>query len=149
MSEFKLKQGPITQQDLMSKLAAAKKVMKKVDGESVAPIKKSTIQENYNQNEDYFNISDEDKPFPQTETPTKQKDFSQIKMTNEKIMNSKIPDNIKKAMMEHPIPSISLNSGLDVDFIESRPLTEQEQKELSAFIKKLKERKSKKKLKAA
>lgn len=38
---------------------------------------------------------------------------------------------------------------LDVDFIESRPLTEQEQRELSAFIKKLKERKSKKKLKAA
>ena len=38
---------------------------------------------------------------------------------------------------------------LDVDFIQSRPLTEKEEKELSAFIKKLKVNNSKKKLKAA
>jgi len=29
---------------------------------------------------------------------------------------------------------------LDVDFIQSRPLTEQEQKEISAYIKKMKEK---------
>jgi hypothetical protein len=38
---------------------------------------------------------------------------------------------------------------LDVDFIQSRPLTEEEQNELSAFIKKIKENNAKKKLKAA
>jgi hypothetical protein len=38
---------------------------------------------------------------------------------------------------------------LDVDFIQSRPLTEKEEKELSAFIKKMKENTTKKKLKAA
>jgi hypothetical protein len=38
---------------------------------------------------------------------------------------------------------------LDVDFIQSRPHTEEEQKELSAFIKKIKENNAKKKLKAA
>jgi hypothetical protein len=38
---------------------------------------------------------------------------------------------------------------LDVDFIQSRPLTEKEEKELSAFIKKMKENNAKKKLKAA
>jgi hypothetical protein len=37
----------------------------------------------------------------------------------------------------------------DVDFIQSRPLTEKEEKELSAFIKKMKENNAKKKLKAA
>jgi hypothetical protein len=42
-----------------------------------------------------------------------------------------------------------IKTELDVDFIQSRPLTEQEEKELSAFIKKSKENNSKKKLKAA
>ena len=38
---------------------------------------------------------------------------------------------------------------LDVDFIQNRTLTEEEQKELSTFIKKIKENNAKKKLKAA
>jgi hypothetical protein len=38
---------------------------------------------------------------------------------------------------------------LDVDFIQSRPLTEKEEKELSAFIKEMKENNAKKKPKAA
>lgn len=35
------------------------------------------------------------------------------------------------------------NEELDVDFIQSRPLTQKEEKELSEFIKKLKDKKSK------
>ena len=42
-----------------------------------------------------------------------------------------------------------IKTELDVDYIQSRPLTEKEEKELSAFIKKLKESGSKKKRKAA
>jgi hypothetical protein len=38
---------------------------------------------------------------------------------------------------------------LDVDFIQSHPLTEKEEKELSQFIKKIKDNNAKKKLKAA
>jgi hypothetical protein len=38
---------------------------------------------------------------------------------------------------------------LDIDVLQSRPLTEKEEKELSAFIQKLKEQKAKKKQKAA
>lgn len=38
---------------------------------------------------------------------------------------------------------------LDVDFIQSRPLTDKEEKDLSDFIKKLKVKNSKKKLNAA
>jgi hypothetical protein len=38
---------------------------------------------------------------------------------------------------------------LDVDFIQSKPLTKIEEKTLSDFIKKIKETNSKKKLKAA
>lgn len=35
------------------------------------------------------------------------------------------------------------NGELDVDFIQSKPLTQKEEKELSEFIKKLKDKKSK------
>ncbi|MFM9004180.1 MAG: hypothetical protein ACKOSR_01565 [Flavobacteriales bacterium] len=42
-----------------------------------------------------------------------------------------------------------IKTELDVDFIQSRPLTEKEEKELSAFIKKLKDNSTKKKRKAA
>ena len=35
------------------------------------------------------------------------------------------------------------NKELDVDFIQSRPLTQKEEKELSEFIKKLKDKKRK------
>jgi hypothetical protein len=42
-----------------------------------------------------------------------------------------------------------IKTELDVDFIQSRPLTEKEEKELSAFIKKLKESSAKKKRRAA
>ncbi len=35
------------------------------------------------------------------------------------------------------------NEELDVDFIQSRPLTQKEEKELSEFIKKLKDKKGK------
>jgi hypothetical protein len=34
-------------------------------------------------------------------------------------MNSKLPDAIKKAMIENPIPQISLNDSLDMDFVKN------------------------------
>lgn len=41
------------------------------------------------------------------------------------------------------------NEELDVDYIQSRPLTKKEEKELSEFIKKLKDKKAKPSKKAA
>jgi hypothetical protein len=34
-------------------------------------------------------------------------------------MESKLPDAIKKAMIENPIPQISLNDSLDIDFVKN------------------------------
>ena len=44
-----------------------------------------------------------------------------------KIQNSKLPDAIKKAMIENPIQQISLNDTLDMDFLKgAKRLMEQE-----------------------
>ena len=45
----------------------------------------------------------------------------------EKIRGSKLPDAIKKAMIESPIPQISMNDTLDMDFVnKTRRLMEQD-----------------------
>jgi hypothetical protein len=45
----------------------------------------------------------------------------------DKIQNSKLPDAIKKAMIENPIQQISLNDTLDMDFLKgAKRLMEQE-----------------------
>jgi hypothetical protein len=45
----------------------------------------------------------------------------------DKIQNSKLPDVIKKAMIENPIPQITLNDGIDMDFLKgAKRLMEQE-----------------------
>ena len=45
----------------------------------------------------------------------------------DKINSSKLPDAIKRAMIENPIPQISLNDTLDMDFIKgAKRLMEQE-----------------------
>jgi hypothetical protein len=47
--------------------------------------------------------------------------------TVDKIQNSKLPDAIKKAMIENPIPQISLNDSLDMNFVKNaKRLMEQE-----------------------
>ena len=108
--------GTITQNDLMKKLVQAKKVMNKVDGWNY---------ERGHVNEQILRSNPEDvlASMDQQQLTTK----SPQPVNGDRIQNSKLPDAIKKAMMENPIPQISLNDTLDMDFIKgAKRLMEQE-----------------------
>ena len=111
--------GSISQNDLMKKLVQAKKVMNKVDGGDY---------ERGHVNESLLLSSPED-AMNNTEyqsNPTRPMGSPSI----DRIKNSKLPDAIKKAMIESPIQQmnqISLNDTLDMDFIKgAKRLMEQE-----------------------
>jgi hypothetical protein len=112
-------QGSISQNDLMKKLVQAKKVMNKVDGGDY---------ERGHVNESLLLSSPED-AMNNTEyqsNPTRPMGSPSI----DRIQNSKLPDAIKRAMIESPIQQmnqISLNDTLDMDFIKgAKRLMEQE-----------------------
>lgn len=112
--------GVISQNDLMKKLVQSKKVMNMVDGGNY---ERGNVNENIimSDPEDLMNEND-----LQTNRATRPVGV----VNTDKINNSRLPDNIKKAMREHPIeqmPSISLNETLDMDFIKgAKRLMEQE-----------------------
>jgi hypothetical protein len=100
--------GPISSNDLMQRLTQAKKVMNKVDSGN---FERGQVSENV------YMSSDE--PIQQ-EQPVK-------RVPVDKIQNSKLPDAIKKAMIENPIPQISLSESLDMDFVKgAKKLMEKE-----------------------
>ena len=112
--------GTISSNDLMQKLVNAKKVMNKVDGGNY---------ERGHVNESML-LSD---PSELMESQTPQQVNTRPVGGNlnvDKIQNSKLPDAIKRAMIEHPIeqmPSISLYETLDMDFVKgAKRLMEQE-----------------------
>jgi hypothetical protein len=109
--------GTITQNDLMKKLVQAKKVMNKVDGGNF---------ERGHVNESML-LSD---PSELMEMQTPQQTNTRPvggNMSVDRIQNSKLPDAIKKAMIENPIQQISLNDTLDMDFVKgAKRLMEQE-----------------------
>lgn len=113
-------QGTISQNDLMRKLVQAKKVMNKVDGGNY---------ERGHVNESVL-LSDPSE-LMESQIP-KQPNTRPVggNMNVDKIQNSKLPDAIKKAMIDHPIEqmqSISLNETLDMDFVKgAKRLMEQE-----------------------
>jgi hypothetical protein len=109
--------GTISSNDLMQKLVNAKKVMNKVDGGNYerGHVNEEMLRSNP---EDLMNNQD----LPQ-QSSTKQMGMPSI----DKIQNSKLPDAIKKAMIENPIQQISLNDTLDMDFLKgAKRLMEQE-----------------------
>ena len=110
-------QGSISESDLMRKLVNAKKVMNKVDGGNYerGHVNEEMLRSN---SEDLMNSQD----LPQ-QSSTKQMGMPSV----DKIQNSKLPDAIKKAMIENPIQQISLNDTLDMDFLKgAKRLMEQE-----------------------
>ena len=110
-------QGTISQNDLMKKLVQAKKVMNKVDGGNY---------ERGNVNENMLMSSPEELMNNQ-EQPQMLRPVNNGQVNVDRIQNSKLPDAIKKAMMENPIQQISLNDTLDMDFIKgAKRLMEQE-----------------------
>ncbi len=112
-----LNAGPITANDLMSKLAKASKVMQKVQGGdfSRGNVNESMLSGGYD------DVSGYQQPQQQPQQ-YRVPDFDQSK-----IQNSKLPDAIKKAMIENPISQISLGETLDMDFVKgAKRLIEQE-----------------------
>jgi len=109
-------QGSISSNDLMMKLVQAKKVMNKVDGGNYerGHVNESMLYANPEElmnNQEPQNIATRPMGTPSAD----------------KIQNSKLPDAIKKAMIENPIPQISLNDTLDMDFVKgAKRLMEQE-----------------------
>lgn len=108
--------GTISENDLMMKLVQAKKVMNKVDGGNF---------ERGHINESALLSSPEE--LMQNEIPSTSVKRPVGTPSVDKINNSKLPDAIKKAMIENPIPQISLTDTLDMDFVKgAKRLMEQE-----------------------
>ena len=115
----KLNTGPISANDLMSKLVQAKKVMNKVDSGNY---EKGNIDESrlMAPSEDTGYVSEE---YQQPVVNTRPVGTPSL----DKIEQSRLPEAIKKAMRENPIPQISLNDSLDMDFVKgAKRLMEQE-----------------------
>lgn len=111
-------QGTISSSDLMLKLVQAKKVMNKVDGGNY---------ERGHVNEQVLRSSPEELANSQDSMVSVPSQRAMPAPSVNKIQNSKLPDAIKKAMIENPIPQISLNDTLDMDFVKgAKRLMEQE-----------------------
>jgi hypothetical protein len=114
--------GVISQNDLMKKLVNAKKVMNLVDGGNY---------ERGNVDESVL-FSSPDELMSEQQLPQQSNRAARPVGTPnvDKIQQSKLPDAIKRAMIESPIPQmgqISLNDTLDMDFIKgAKRLMEQE-----------------------
>ncbi len=110
--------GAISENDLMYKLVQAKKVMNKVDSGN---FERGQIDES----KLYVDTNELPTEAPQVQSRQNTKPVGLPSV--DKIQNSKLPDAIKKAMMENPIPQISLNDSLDMDFVKgAKRLMEQE-----------------------
>lgn len=100
-------QGVISQNDLMSRLVQAKKVMNKVDGGS---FERGHIDESV--------LLSDPEDLMRNQEPSQPRRQAPGSPSIDKIQNSKLPDAIKKAMIENPISQISLTDTLDMDFIK-------------------------------
>lgn len=119
-------QGVISANDLMKNLARAKMVMNKVDNTS--PVPRGTVNEDYSDFEDEYGMPvNYEQPTMNFQQPKQM--VAENNLSPERIKNSKLPDNIKKAMMENPIPvpSISLSDNIDMNIIKgAKRLIEQD-----------------------
>lgn len=109
----------ISADDLAARLVSSKKIMSKVDkgdfvkGAVNSDILKSSPEE----------LMKEGTSVRQANVPTSVPTNSNVanvtwNTTPEKIKNSKLPDAIKKAMMENPIQQIALTDSLDMDLVK-------------------------------
>lgn len=96
--------GVISENSLMQKLVMAKKVMNKVEN---GDFERGHVNETVLRTEPE-NLS------PEIVTPPTRT----ANVNVNKIMESKLPEAIKKAMIENPIPQISLTDSLDLNFVQ-------------------------------
>lgn len=119
--------GAISQSDLMTRLVQAKKVMNKVESGKVKPtrLREQASRYDYDDDVDMSQIT----IYDQTEQLNESVNVTQPTVDINKINNSRLPDSIKKAMIEHPIvqPNISLSDGIDMKIIQgAKRLMEQD-----------------------
>jgi hypothetical protein len=108
--------GTISSNDLMQKLVNAKKVMNKVDGGN---FERGHVNESM--------LLSDPSELMESQLPLQTNTRPVGTPSMDRIQNSKLPDAIKKAMMENPIPQISLSESLDMDFVKgAKRLMEQE-----------------------
>jgi hypothetical protein len=110
---------PVPKEDLMRRLVNAKKVMNKVDG---GDFKKGNIDPTALQQNQSDLVSDVPKQ--------NVRNVASNVVNEDKIRNSKLPDAIKQAMIDNPIPTvdnISLSDNLDLSIVEgAKKLMEKE-----------------------
>jgi hypothetical protein len=108
--------GQISENDLMMRLVNAKKVMNKVDSGN---FERGKINENI------INSSPEEVQAMNVQPPSTRGVGGTP--SRDRINQSKLPDAIKKAMIENPIPQISLSETIDMDFVKgAKKLMERE-----------------------
>jgi len=107
-----------SEQDLINKLMISKKIMEKSDQIGRGQARPSTpaleeyqpVSGNYNIPQEFLQESQPQKSY-KTETPTQ-----------DRILNSRLPDEIKQLMIQHPIqqPTMGVNSGIGLseDLVE-------------------------------
>lgn len=108
--------GTISENDLMKKLVSARKIMNKVDEGSYESghVDREILGKSQEELMESTNLPNN------PGRPVGNVDASKVNRTN-------LPDNIKRAMIENPIPQISLNDTLDMDFVKgAKRLMEQE-----------------------
>jgi hypothetical protein len=99
--------GVISTNDLMQRLVQAKKVMQKVE---TGQFEKGSVNEEILRSDPEEVLKSQTIQQPWSQNPS---------VPNlQKIQESKLPDAIKKAMIENPIPQISLSDSLDLNFVE-------------------------------
>lgn len=113
---------------LTNSLLAAKQVMNKVDkGDyqtgNVNPSALSQDIDNFNQN-------------PQTSSRVNQSPVS-ANINEEKIRNSRLPENIKQLMIENPIPTLDVNNELPSGFIDEVAKKMEEQSKFGSGAQKI------------
>jgi len=110
-----------TEQDLINKLMISKKIMDKHNSMtrgSQDGIPTTPMVEEYQPVNATYNVPQE----LLSEQPVQQKTYNTEVPTEERILNSRLPDEIKKLMMEHPIEKPTM--GVNTDTAISNELVE-------------------------
>ena len=98
---------------LQNSLLAAKQVMNKVDNKTyeTGNVDASMLQQ------DMSNLQSTPQNTPQPTTDRSQRDVK-ANMSEDRIKGSKLPENIKKLMLENPIPTVNFDNNLSTEFID-------------------------------
>jgi CHAT domain-containing protein len=114
----------ITPDELVQRLVNSRKVMEKIN---TGDYEKGNINEQELIGTETEELTDGEKAIPFS---TLKESASKLKtevIDIERIKQSNLPDNIKKAMLENPIPKITLNDSLDIGLVnKAKRLMEQE-----------------------